>query len=226
METAPYHRILRRVGWVLLAVALVDAAVLAGCMKFGVPYSTSVFPAATLFGIFLLRGSLRAASVLRWLAVFLLAVCATELLLFPLLAPLDLWLTTLRLQPGKMIPPAVMLLGLPLLSVWLIRELGREPVQAARDVAGRKRRDLRIPAALGTLTVAGLFAVIYFWFGSSSAAGAKARALAEQKLGHGYRYHVDWLKYERHDDKTSVFAWVTAWNDREIIRGPISWSEP
>ena len=65
--------ILKRVGAVLLAVGLIDIAVMIYCIANRISYASSFSIFAVVAGIFLLRGSLRAASIVRRFAVFMLS---------------------------------------------------------------------------------------------------------------------------------------------------------
>ena len=128
--------ILKRVGAVLLAVGLIDIAVMIYCIANRISYSSSFNIFAVVAGIFLLRGSLRAASIVRWFSVFMLSGFVALLIAWPLMQPVGLTLTQIRLNPRTSIATFAFLAFVLGLLFWLARELGREPVLAAR--AGRK----------------------------------------------------------------------------------------
>ena len=65
--------ILRRAGAVLLAAGLIDLAALAYSLAQGQAYASGFNLFAVVAGVFMLRGSLQAALVARWFAVWLLA---------------------------------------------------------------------------------------------------------------------------------------------------------
>jgi len=141
--------ILKRVGGVLLAVGLIDIAVMIYCVANHISYWSSFNIFSVVAGIFLLRGSLRAASLIRRFAVFILAGVLSLLIALPFLQPLDLTLTQLRLDPVTFLGAVVIGAFALCLLFWVSRELGRQPIQAAFASAGIKRRDMRIPAAAG-----------------------------------------------------------------------------
>ena len=58
------------------------------------------------------------------------------------------------------------------------------------------------------------------------ASAQQARALAEQAVGEGYRFHITWLSRVRTGTATQVTAVVTAWNDSEVRRIPVQWESP
>lgn len=214
---------LKRAGAVVIAIGLLDIAVGVFCLVNGMNYSSSVNICAIIGGIFLLRGSLRAASIVRWVAVFLLAVSAGVMLVWPFFQPADLTLTYFRVSPLS----ASFLLGAMAvffaLLIWVCRELGREPILAARAAAGRKTRDMRIPAVAGGGLGVALGTSVTLLLGGEW--GSKAKSLAEQQLGKDYRYHVSSLSFTMNSHGTSVAGFVTAWNEREIRSVPVWWDD-
>jgi len=215
--------ILKRVGAVLLAVGLVDIAVMIYCIANQISYSSSFNIFAVAAGIFLLRGSLRAASIVRWFAAFMLAAFVALLIAWPFMQPVALTLTQLRLNPGTSFAVFGFMVFVLGLLVWLIRELGHETVMAARAGAGIKQRDMRIPAAVGVglVVVMGIFMALLL--GGESA--DRAKSLAEKQVGPGYRLHVTSLNIATNDQGTFVSGVVTAWNDNEIRNLSVHWEE-
>ena len=118
METQ-YAPILKRVGSVLLVVGLIDIAVMIYCIANGISYSSSFNIFAVIAGIFLLRGSLRTASVVRWFAVFMLSGFVALLISWPFMQPLDLTLTQLRLNPGASVAAVALVAFVLSLLFWL-----------------------------------------------------------------------------------------------------------
>ncbi|MBV8249935.1 MAG: hypothetical protein JO200_15990 [Comamonas sp.] len=99
MEAPSHIPILKRTGTVLLGVGLLDIALMVYCIVKSVSYSSSFNIFAVVAGIFLLRGSLRAAAIVRGFAMFALAGHLTLVLASPLLQPMALTLTRVRLGP-------------------------------------------------------------------------------------------------------------------------------
>ena len=93
MESTSHLPILKRAGAVLLVVGLIDVAVMIYCIINSVSYSSSFNILAVAAGIFLLRGNLRAASIIRWIAVFMFSAFSGLLLVWPFMQPIDLTLT-------------------------------------------------------------------------------------------------------------------------------------
>lgn len=215
--------ILKRVGTVLLVVGLIDIVVMIYCIANRISYSSSFNIFAVVASIFLLRGNLRAASLVRWFSVFMLSGFVALLIAWPFMQPISLTLTQLRLSPGTSIATFAFTAFVLGLLVWLIRELGCEAVMAARAAAGRKIRDMRIPAVtgVGLVIVMGIFMALLL--GGESA--DRAKSIAEQQVGPGYRLHVSSLNIAKNNQGTFVSGVVTAWNDREIRNLPVHWEE-
>ena len=109
------------------------------------------------------------------------------------------------------------------LLFWLVRELGQTSILEARAAAGRKARDMRVPAALGVGLVAVLEVFLALLLGGESA--SKAKSLAEQNLGASYHYHVSSLNFAKSSQGTFVSGVVIAWNEVEIRNVPVKWEE-
>ncbi len=119
--------------------------------------------------------------------------------------------------------PLVAAISMIALSYWVIRELGREPVQAASALAGIKRRDMRVPVALGVVLVAAGVAWLSAFLSGASA--VRAKSMAEKLVRPGYRLHVGSMRVSESGHTESVSGVVTAWNDREIREIPFMWKE-
>ncbi len=222
MEPQTHVQILKRVGSALVAVGIIDIGIMIYCIANGISYTSSFNIFAVIAGIFLLRGSLRAASIVRWFATFMLA-CLALVAALPFMQPIDLTLTQLRLNPGASFATVLFIAVVVVLLSWLVRALGAESIQTARAAAGRKRRDMRIPVALGVglAAVGGVFMVLLL--GGESA--DRAKSIAEQQVGPGYRFHVSSLNITKTSQGTFVSGVVTAWNDEEIKNVPVQWEE-
>lgn len=216
--------ILRRTGGVLVAVGLVDIAVMVYCIANRISYSSSLNIFAVIAGILLLRGSLRAASLLRWFCVFTLLSLLSVLIGSPFWQPLDLTLTQVQLNPiASLTVVAIGAFSLWLLF-WVARQLGRPPIQAALSTARIKQRDMRIPAAIGIGL--GVILTVSLVAGLQRGASAEhAKWIAEQEVGAGYRFHVRSLSITLNNQSKSVSGVVTAWNKNEVKDIPVHWVE-
>jgi hypothetical protein len=212
--TEQHIPVLKRVGWVLLAIGVIDIAYMVYCIVNRISYSSSFNIFAVIAGAFLLRCSLRAATIVRWFAAFMLSAMVCMSLAFPVIQPWGLTVTQMRLDPMGMAQLMVITVLVVALLFWLVRELGREPVRAAFVRAGRKWRDIRIPVALGAALAVSL-----------GETADRAKAMAQQQVGQGYRLHVTSLRVMSSSHGKSVSAVVTAWKADQILHVPVSWRE-
>jgi hypothetical protein len=223
MQPADHTAILRRTGWALIAVGLLDIAAMIYTVSRGMSYSSSLNIFAVVAGFFLLRGNLMVAGAVRWFAVFLLAGTSSLLLAWPFMQPIGLTLTQVRLSPFLTAASATFALAVLAFLFWTQRQLGLPAVLAAHAAAHRKSHRMRKPAAIGVGLVILLAVLIPALLGGS--AGTRAKSLAEQQLGVGYQYHVSSLNYSTNSQGASYTANVTAWSDREIRTVAVEWSE-
>ncbi len=216
-----YLAILDRVGWVLIAVGIIDIGFMIYCIAQKQSYSSSFNIFSLIAGIFLVRGSLRAASLVRRFGMFMLTGMLGILVAFPFLEPFGLIVEVARLYPAAFITTSVFAaFGLGLLF-WVVRELGKEPVQAALATSGQKRHDARIPAAAGIGLVVVLVGALSFTRGGQTA--KQAMSMAETQVGPGYRFCVTSIGWSSSNGSKSVSAVVTAWNEKEIRNIPVHW---
>ncbi|HEU4852368.1 MAG TPA: hypothetical protein VFT37_09460 [Telluria sp.] len=218
-----YLRVMRRTGRVLLAIGLLDIGVMIYCMATGTSYSSSLNLFAVIAGVFLIRGSLRAAAVVRFMAVFYGVMFAALRLILAVMQPLDLTVTQLRLAPFAALGTAAMMLALVGLIGAVVWSLGHPSIAAARAAAGKKRRGIVIPAAIGLVAMVSMVVGTHYLLNGDSA----ARALREAASvgGPAYRYAVTSLSIKSSGGESRVSGVVTAWNEREIRSIPVGWSE-
>jgi hypothetical protein len=215
--------ILRRVGQVLMALGVVDVAVLVYSAVTGASWSSGLGFFAIAAGFFVMRGSLRVASVVRWAATFVASAGVALVGVWPWVQPLDLTLTLARLNPWAVALAAAVFVTLLAVLVWVVVQLGRPSVLQARAAAGRPARRMRIPMLLGAGLTAGLAAIAITF--AASATAVKARDMAAAQLGSGYRYHVTAMNIRSTQQGTSVRGIVTAWKATEVRNVAVKWDE-
>ena len=215
--------ILRRVGKVLIAVGLIDIAVMIYCIVSGISYASSFNIFAVIGGIFLVRGNLRAAGIITWITAFLIAIFVGTPFLLPLLQPLDFTLLQLRLYPSGSALTAGFWGGGIALIAWVLRELLNDFVIEARKQSGMKIRSLRTPLVFGFVLVIILAVVLPISLNSETAHLAQAKA--SEQLGSNYKYFVNALQVNYSSQGKLVTATVTAYNDHEIRMVPLRWLE-
>jgi hypothetical protein len=213
--------ILKRVGVVLLVVGLIDTVVTIERFAIAGPCPAAFDATAIVAGIFLFLGGPRAALWVRTLAIFLLAAGIALMIAAPFYQPLDLTLTEIRLDPTALIFKAAPIAVILVLSLWVSRELGRQPIQDAIASAGIRRWDMRIPAQAGAGVV--VLVCLLLWLALHGQSAQLAESLALQQLGPDYRYHLSWISRGGNGHGTSISGVVTAWNDKEIKTVLLHW---
>jgi hypothetical protein len=218
-----YLPILKRVGVVLIIVGMLDIGQMIYCIVHGIYYSSSLNIFALIAGIFLLRGSLRAARIVLSFAMFNLTLFGCLFVAWPLLVPPGLVLTAVRLYPLWSLISFVFVTALLGLSFWVVRKLRSEPVLAARIRSGHKIPSVRA-AFLTSMTLVSILGLLSI-FTSNSEKGLRAKRSAAAQVGPGYRYQVTSMSVVILNGVTEVSAIVTAWNNRQIRRIPVHCSE-
>jgi len=188
--------------------------------------AASVASSINLFGVvaglLLMRGSLRAAVVVRWMVCSILP----GMLLFGLMLfaqPLDLTLTQMRLAPVSYFGNMLLMAAQMALLYWLQKQLGLAPVLAAREADGRKAYQMRVPTALGVVT--SLAGLVFFYLLLFGERGQHAEQLARQQLGPQLRYHTNGLHINSNDSGTYVHASVMVWSQTQVGSVAVNWKE-
>lgn len=221
IDTTPYHPHLRRTGLVLLVVGGIDIAAWLICMALDVPYVSSFNIFSVAGGIFLLRGSLRAASIVRRMAISMLALLVAVVLVSPLLQPPGLTLAMVKTHAALAVLGGVLLVFTVALMGWLARELGAPPVLAAIAAAGLKVRSTRWPIAMG----AGIALLLAAMAVALQHTDAADRAIGEARAanGDGYRYHLSLIQAKETPAGREVTGTVSAWNGDGVKTVPFHW---
>lgn len=216
-----YRPHLRRTGLALLVVGGIDIAAWLICLALDVPYVSSFNIFSVAGGIFLLRGSLRAASIVRRMSVSMLALLAAVVLVSPLLQPPGLTLAMVKTHAALAVLGGVLLVFTVALMGWLARELGALPVLAAIAAAGLKVRSTRWPIAMG----AGIALLLAAMAVALQHTDAADRAIGEARAanGDGYRYHLSLIQAKETPAGREVTGTVSAWNGDGVKAVPFRW---
>ncbi len=224
MESPSYSDALKRVGVVLVVIGLLDIGFMVYCIVNRVSYSSSFNIFAVIAGIFLLRGSLKTASLVRWFAAFMLAGCASVLVIALCIAPYGLLRVWIGLRPLSALSAVALSSLLIALLYWLVKELGRPAVLTATTQQGVKQRDPRIATIVGLGL--GVVAGVTIWWVNGSEAGRRAKALAEAQVGPGYDFFVSSMSSGIRSNGTEYKSQVTAWRNGEIRTVSVQWVVP
>lgn len=173
--------------------------------------------------------NLRAALIVRWLACAYLG-SAIFWLVAILRQPFDLSLSYVRLYPLQLLA----LTGTEILTwlacLGLARRLGGDAVMQARAAAGKRRRNMRIPLALGV--IGGIGGAVFFVYLLNGPRVEHAELLARQSTGPGFRYYTDSMHImvngsaKPEEAGKQVIASVAAWNKDVVYHVPVRWREP
>ncbi|HNM38874.1 MAG TPA: hypothetical protein PKI72_01260 [Giesbergeria sp.] len=215
--------LLRLAGLVLVIAGLVDIAALAYSLSQGTNYPAGWGLFALASGALVFRGSLLAAFVVRWVACLALAASTALLLGMPMMQPFSLTFTQLRLNQGPALESVAITAAVLALLAWLVWQLGRAPIRAARHSAGLPQRSMLVPVLAGVAMVMVLAVFLVTMRIGTTANNAKI--LAEQKVGPGYRFHISSLRSSQGDNGKSVVGVVIAWKEDDIQRIPVHWLE-
>jgi hypothetical protein len=214
-----HSAILRRCGWVLVAIGALDLAHMVWCVVHRQSYRSSLVFALPA-GVLLVRGSLRAARLLALVAAFVLAMSVTALAAAPLARPAGYWVAVLRHGAG--LGGAVVLVAWVGVVAWVLRQLLRPEVRRAQEGAGLAPPRVRTALAIGVAVP-----LIAAAAASALSRGAEAREAirrAEAQRGGAYRYVLTGMKVRSSSGGTTVTATVAAYNESELENVQVSWT--
>src|SRR5262245_7296349 len=194
--------VVRRVGVVLMVVGLADVAFMVYCVANGISYSSSLNLFALIAGVFLYRGSLTAARVSAHAAALLAGGTLVGLLVAPFLVPVRLVLVGFKTAPASSALGWILALVVPMLSLWVVRQLTSDAVTDAMDTPLR--------ASYSLLAGALLMLVLTFVVSRFLRGGPSEQVLAEarQQLGPEYEYFISQMTTTAGRDGESVRALV------------------
>lgn len=218
-----HARILKHVGVVLVAVSLLIVAVTIYLGAGGRAITLGLGAITLAAGVLLLRGDTRAAWATRMLSAFGVGATVVGLGGQLLMRPPDLILAELRLQPLSFLLPAAAAILAGCIQIWVMRELGREPVQTAIAAAGLPRWPLEPIVKAGGAVM--LMVTLLLWLSLHGTSASVAMELALRQLGPDYRYALTSISSARRSGRTEVSGVVTAWNDHEIRQVLLHWQE-
>lgn len=217
---SPERLILQRTGAVLIALGMIRLVV----ELFSAPEGQLKFEVLVLaVGLAVFFGNMRVIAVVRWLAWLSIVPMMFGMLVPFISGPAELAIAQLRLAPVESLTqfylPALLTVAL---TMWVIVQLGRPALLAARVAQSRPLRDMRIPLALGVVLVG---AIMGFQFKMLNSADAEhARRLAAAQRGPGYQYHTNGIFYQV-GSGTKVRANVQMWNDKEVTQMQVGWEK-
>lgn len=212
--------ILRRVGWVLVVVGLLDIGVMIYCIANQLDYSSSLNVFAVIAGVLLLRGHLGAVRVVTWFSAFMLSgLLLSSLAVFPWMRPADYWLITLRTHPVASLTYVALALALLWMLFWVYRQLRLPAVVDARVAAGHNRGAPRSAFVAGVALATFLAVVLQLTMNGETAGTAKR--LAAEKHGQEFKYFVTGISW----NDGHVSAQLTAYREDEAKEVTVEWQQ-
>jgi hypothetical protein len=211
------HNPFKKAGIVLAIVGAIDILIFVYCIINKINYSSSFNIFSLLAGIFLIKGGVKSAMVVRWFSTFFMVGFIGLLIFIPINTPLSLLVAQLHVQPMLTIGPY--LFGIPLIYLlyWVYKQLSSpNSLQLLAD-DGYKTGKPKSAVFAGIGLVLILFVTLTLMLKGES--GLKAKQLAQEQTGPGYQYHVTQMSLS--GGKGS--AVVTAYNNSEIKNVVVEW---
>ena len=151
MNDLTRQSLLMRPGYVLIAIGLLDIGVMVYCILHGISYASSFNIFALLGGIFLIRGSVRAAAIVTFFAAFLSSGAIAMIAVITAVPHLSAAaVASIHTDPFTFIFHIV----LTSTAIWTSFELTKDPIRKM-VFSGRSRRSvLQLPVLIGLVVVA------------------------------------------------------------------------
>jgi hypothetical protein len=214
-----YRAILKQVGIVSIAIGILDLMYMVYRVSANLGQSldgsySSPGILIVVAGVYLMRGSLRTANIVRWVAAFWIANGIGSILMRSCSTPFDLLMLEFHLNPHEFSMWYLSRIMETAVTYWMYRQLSAEPVISASLNSGHKVSIPKQAFFLGAaLTV--LMPILLYITGDG-VLGRKALDLARAKYGEGYKYHLTALHRSRGMSGEKISAKIAAYNDREI----------
>jgi hypothetical protein len=218
-----HSKILKRAGIVLIIIGVLDIAYMIWCVRNGHSYSSSFNIFAVIGGVFLVRGSLKAARWISMLLSFALGASLCAVVAIPFMLPLGYWLAVFRNDGIGATLGVLFAVGMVVLLYWLRRELQSPEVVRAQVEAGVPRAKIVQPIVAGIVLVVAVVVFLTLLLRGGTAREAIRRA--EQQFGGNYHYVVTNLQIQSNMRERSVFAVLDAYNDSELKTVQVRWTE-
>ncbi len=211
------NRTFKKIGWVLLVLGIIDLAILIFCLFTERYYSSNFNVFAIVPGLFLLRGSVKTARILRWFSPFAVLIASGFFTITTISKPLDLILAQVMLNTFVTLVDFGALLIFVGVLIWVYRQLNSEESVLALSKAGYKtgRPLSAIIASLVIVIIAGVGSYIVL----TGETAEKAKRLAAERVGNNYRFYVNSVEFAGEHGA----AVVTVYNNTMITELPVEW---
>ncbi len=218
---------LRRSGWLLLSIGIIDIGYMVYCIINKISYGSSFNIFAVIAGIYLLNGNLKAARLTSFFAAFLFAGFSGALLITPFLLPFDLIVVYTKIYAKSVWIFAILLPLILIMLFWIYRQLtSKEVLTAMNDADIDTSSFWRRPKSgfwFGAGLVVLLFVLVQIPFYSEARHNAMQRAAAE--VGPNYKLHISSFRASYTGGTKYYHAIVTAYDDSTIKNISVDWQE-
>jgi len=210
--------ILRRAGWVLIAVGLLDIGFMIYCIVNQMSYSSSLNIFAVVVGVLLVRGNLPTARFVTSATAFLLSGLAVGCLtVYPWLMPWKYTWQTFRSDPADWAATMAFFFAIPLLLAWVYRQLRLPAVVAALAAKGHRSRAPIVAFVSGAALAISMGVLMQLVLNGDTAREAIGRA--RQQHGTEYDYFVSNINW----GGGRARATVVGYNEREVRDIEVEW---
>ncbi len=207
----------RKAGIVLLVIGIIDIGVMIYSIANEISYSSSLNIFSVIAGIFLLKGGVKTARVVRWFSIFLVIGFIGALIVSLLFTPFDLLLTQLKLNMLSMIYLLVFGLSLIAALIWVHLQLSTPEALKVLAKSGYKtgKPTSAYIGGVGILLVLVTLSIVLL----NGKAAQNAKDLARKQHGPDYKYHISSMSTSGNSGRASVIAY----SDKEIKHVQVQW---
>ena len=211
----------KKAGILFIVVGLLDICLMIVAILNRTSYGSSLNIFAIAAGISMIRGNIKAVRFTRWNVAFMLSIIIAGIFILPIVGPLfeppELFKIRFKLNPWPIIVSSVLMFGITsLLCVvhYLLNK--KESLEALKEAGYRTGRPKL--AYVGGLVIVGAMTALFVPKLNSEEAN-RAKIMAMEKFGTGYKYHVTGIQI--YNNQTTFV--VTAYNENEIRTVEINW---
>ena len=206
-----------KAGKVLVVIGILDILFMVYAISNQMSYSSSFNIFSVIAGIFLIKGGVKTARVVRWFSAFCVIAFTAMYILMPFSTPFELTVTQFKLNPLGMSLSYLIGIVFIIVLAWVYKQLSTEASLAVLKEAGYNTGKPKSAAYISAflIVLGGIFTGMFL----TGESAIKAEELARAEHGSEYKYRISSLSTS--GNKGS--AVVTAYNSNEIKNVRVSW---
>ncbi len=221
-----HKKILKRVGLVIIIFSFIDVTGKVYFLGHEFIYASIIDIVTSIYGIFLIFGSLKAAKTVEafsalflsgFFSMVILGTIFLPLYMIPIIKPLDIWVIEYQNNP---INTVLFFLSTPIfitMLFWIYKQLRSSVVLQAQIAKGESASPPKFSFVFGFLIVFILTTAVYLTVDEN--AEEKAIKLAGTQLGSDYKYYVSSMSWSDGHYR----ATVDAYRQNEIKTVKVKW---